>query len=170
MKIAFAGPGLCGKSTAAEYLEREYGGARLSFAAALKQNAYEYGWDGKKDDRGRKFLQELGRVVREYNPEYWVEQAALPMHTNIYLDDLRFENEVAVLKNNGFVIVYIQPFGLSDVDAEWRKDPSEQFNPEWADITIASHIGNLHDFKLTLDALVKLIEDGEFDDDDILVD
>lgn len=164
MKIAFAGPGLCGKTTAAEYLEATYGGSVKSFARALKRDAYDYGWDGNKDARGRQFLQELGAVVREYNPNYWIEQVELDSRNNIYIDDLRFENEVEILRQHGFIIVYLWPSRLVDPDAEWRQDTSEQFDKSWAHIILASPIGDLPEFRENLDSLYKLIEDGEFDD------
>lgn len=167
MKIAFCGPSGVGKSDAAQYLKDKHGGVVLSFAGRLKEDAYNYGWDGVKDERGRKFLQALGQVVRSYSPDYWANNIraqveygyAGKLNDNIYLDDLRFANEVDILRTLGFKIVYLHGHGLPDADAAWRKDPSEQFDPEHSDYQVRSEIGMRDEFHANIDTVVRLIEE-----------
>lgn len=164
MKIAFCGPSGAGKSTAAKYLVKAYGGTILSFAARLKEVAFELGWDGQKDERGRRFLQQLGQTVREYDPDFWanvVRGAAEQMggNGNVCVDDLRFANEVDILRALDFKIVYLVPHGL-DMSESWRRDASEQFDPNHADIRARSEIGWIHGFERTLDCVVESLFPG----------
>ena len=70
MKITLlTGPAGVGKDTfAREIIEGEKYTAAIAFADYLKHTAHALGWDGMKDDKGRTFLQELGDVVRRYDP------------------------------------------------------------------------------------------------------
>jgi hypothetical protein len=44
---------------------------RYYFATGAKDIAFRIGWDGKKDNKGRKLLQDIGDVGRNYNPDTW---------------------------------------------------------------------------------------------------
>jgi len=129
VRVAFSGPAQIGKTTCAQYLQGKYGGTCLSFAKRLKMMAHTVGWDGKKDFRGRKLLQDLGLVVREYDPEYWIDSLLVEMYRrglpseedNYFVDDLRFKNEAETLKREGFVLVRLQ----SDLPYWTGTHPSE---------------------------------------------
>ncbi len=148
MRVAFSGPAGCGKSTAAEFLQHQFGGTVLSFASPLKTLAFDLGWDGKKDAKGRKFLQKLGLTVREYNELYWVDKllvniAGLKDKGNYFVDDMRYPNEFDSLKLAGFVVVRLEPREF-DLSGEWRNDVSETSLPKWmADFRIESVKGNV---------------------------
>lgn len=89
---------------------------RIAFADALKEHAWSLGWDGKKDERGRRFLQKLGtEVARDYNPNFWIE--CLKERRDSFLritkfdgeilflhDDIRFPNERDFVKSVGVVL------------------------------------------------------------------
>lgn len=101
-----------GKDTAAEALV-ELGYWKNAFAAHLKDLAYEFGWDGKKDERGRALLQDLGMAARKYNPNFWIEQIPWPTKGSrgsrwpqVYTD-VRFQNEADHIRNHGGIIVRI---------------------------------------------------------------
>lgn len=64
-----------GKDTAAGILNEEFSFQRVAFADTLKMEAVKLGWDGKKDEKGRRLLQELGRQRREEDIDYWVKRA-----------------------------------------------------------------------------------------------
>jgi len=96
-----------GKSTVATELKKglttEFPNAVIEigrFASGVKNVATEaFGWDGKKDAKGRRLLQVVGTDAgREYNPDIWVKrcyeeiQAGFPPNIIIY-DDWRFPNE-----------------------------------------------------------------------------
>lgn len=85
----------------------------LSFATNVKLCANEiYGWDWKKDDKGRKLLQDVGRIGRDYNPNIWVDKVIDDITDAfenkfglVIIDDWRFPNELTRLVNND-VLVY----------------------------------------------------------------
>jgi hypothetical protein len=92
--------------------------------------AHTVGWDGKKDEKGRKLLQDLGLVVRDYDPNYWIDSLMVEMWTNgppsgnFYVDDLRFKNEAAALRREGFVLVRINPC-VQEWENYYDEHPSE---------------------------------------------
>jgi len=75
--------------------------AKGAFATVVKQVAKMMGWNGQKDDNGRKLLQNVGNVGREYNSDTWVgtlinflmEVNIIPLDL-IIIDDWRFPNEL----------------------------------------------------------------------------
>lgn len=159
MKIAFCGKAKSGKTHAANYLQRKHGGYVLSFANALKEKAYALGWDGAKDERGRKFLQELGVCVRNYDENYWARQLRREIEeiqltdkmANIFIDDCRFSNEVKMLKDMGFSLWYLQTAFLPEADAKWRDHESERLNPNWCPHWVHSEWGDLDEFERSLE-------------------
>ncbi len=79
--------------------------ARVSFAGPLKQMCrVEFGWNGQKDEIGRKLLQDVGVGMRALKKDFWVDKAAdairsLPKTTVIcVITDLRFENEMKMIR------------------------------------------------------------------------
>ena len=73
----------------------------LPFAKPLKDFAFQLGWNGQKDAKGRRLLQLLGTECgREcIDEDVWVNhweraRATLPEETDIVIaDDMRFDNE-----------------------------------------------------------------------------
>lgn len=104
--ILISGKAGVGKTTTAGILEKLMHDDKFypyadSFAMGVKQTAYSMGWDGKKDQRGRAFLQKIGQLGREYNENVWVNQlvnryreAAIIPFDAIIVDDWRFKNEM----------------------------------------------------------------------------
>jgi hypothetical protein len=118
--------GLCGKAGSgkgevAKILDKHFSTYVLPFARPLKRMAIEFGWDGKKDEKGRKFLQMLGTEIgRAYNTNHWVDcwkveaNKALketetgfgpgpfdPRYQIIVADDVRFDNEGECIHSYG---------------------------------------------------------------------
>lgn len=84
---------------------------RYAFADKVKEIAEkEFGWDGKKDDRGRRLLQRIGTEVgRDYNKDIWVDYFSEFMNkrttskrlpTLFIIDDWRFKNEAENINFN----------------------------------------------------------------------
>lgn len=88
---------------------------RAGFADALKEEAIRhYNWNGVKDEKGRKLLQELGQKRRAEDLDYWikrllknVERTAIDtlgvsdkkVNGVVFITDLRFKNEKEFLSN-----------------------------------------------------------------------
>jgi hypothetical protein len=74
-----------------------------------------FGWDGEKDDKGRKLLQYVGTdVVRKKKPDFWVDYmiAILTIFKDewdyVIIPDTRFPNEIINLKLYGFDVASFQ--------------------------------------------------------------
>lgn len=132
MIIMFSGAAGSGKDTACRILRRAWNypdAKRFAFADALKAVATNLTWDGVKDVKGRKFLQDLGRAARAYNPDVWVNiianeiQAAKPEIAII--TDLRYPNEVAVMKERFDDVFTVRLTGRATDLQSNKKDSSE---------------------------------------------
>jgi hypothetical protein len=103
------GPG-AGKSTFAKAIGGHLGYALVSsFAAPLKALCLrEFGWDGEKDAKGRRLLQEVGVAARHYDPGHWARKALERVEAfdaNYFVfDDARFPNEAQVFRDAGYVV------------------------------------------------------------------
>ena len=98
-----------GKDTAAKALIKA-GYYRMAFADELKQLAFEFGWNGEKDEDGRRLLQELGMIGRRYCPNIWIQHVArliAPKGPPIVFTDVRFQNEADFVRSIGGVVVRI---------------------------------------------------------------
>ncbi len=115
MIIGFTGKAGAGKSTAAGMLidaavsSMAFDAATMmSFADPIKRIAREYfGWDGKKDERGRRLLQVLGTEAgRAYDANIWIdrlmkEAGDLGAGTLVCVDDVRFIGEAEAIRERG---------------------------------------------------------------------
>lgn len=108
--IMLSGRAGTGKSTSANYLNElaKQDGLEstvASFSTPLKNIAMSMGWDGKKDERGRKLLQRLGSEVgREYDEDMWCKLLfgwleGGRVYDVIFIDDWRFVSEYKFVKN-----------------------------------------------------------------------
>lgn len=118
--IMIAGKAGAGKDEAASIICKNYDRAkRFAFADNLKTMARSLGWDGKKDEKGRLFLQQLGTVGRQYNPDVWakfvewqIRDELLDTHNNVFvIPDFRFPNEYKVLHKKWRDIITINIIG-----------------------------------------------------------
>lgn len=123
MLIGLSGKQRVGKDTCGHWLEVKHEFDRISFAALLKKFARRFGWSGKKDDKGRRFLQDLGMVVRQYDENFWIDEAFREIaklekktgQKDFVVTDVRFSNEARVIKGVGGVIVRItRPDEITD--------------------------------------------------------
>lgn len=94
-----------------------------------------FGWDGKKDEKGRALLQYVGTdVVRKQNPNFWVDFTAdiLSFFDDcwdyVIIPDTRFPNELSRLNERGFDVVHLRverPGFSSSLTKEQQSHPSE---------------------------------------------
>lgn len=126
--IGLVGLAGSGKDTAAMGLI-DHGYFVGNFAGRLKWLAELAGWDFKKDDRGRKFLQDLGSVIRAYNPSYfidWLEKhSVVRTRKKVVISDVRFQNEAEYVRSHGGIIVRIHREGIIPMEHESELKQSE---------------------------------------------
>jgi hypothetical protein len=138
--LGLTGPAGSGKDTVAERLMAVHGFTPSSFAAPLRQAASEaFGvdyWDfvdrDKKDKVNpywgmppRQMLQRMGtEMFRDVmGTDFWLRRWALTYkevaHTdNVTVSDVRFENEAALIRETGGVIVHLSRPGLENVEGD----------------------------------------------------
>jgi hypothetical protein len=115
--IGFTGLAGSGKTYAATWFRFRAGkGSVWSFAGEIKAIAKTMGWDGQKDDRGRKLVQDIGSAGRAYDPWMWVSK--MPTDQPIIIDDVRFLNEAEAIKDAGGIVVRIIRPGLYTMNHE----------------------------------------------------
>ena len=120
MIIGLSGKAQSGKDTVGDYLVRSYGFIRVASADALKNIVSRHlGWDGVKDDKGRKLLPEVGCSVRDYDQDFWItrtiwkikELTIANIGSNFVITDVRFRNEARILKEQGAVVIRLERQG-----------------------------------------------------------
>lgn len=125
MIIGVSGKAQAGKDTVGNYLVANYGFTRTASADALKRIARNtFKWDGVKDEKGRRLLQELGCSIRNYNEDFWiditlaeiVERCKTGQDKNFVITDVRFLNEATRLKNMGAVLIRLERPGIPTYD------------------------------------------------------
>ena len=122
--IAISGKAFHGKSTVAEMgakFLRDNGKSALvvNYGDLVKFFATKYfGWDGSKDESGRRLLQTIGtEIFRKEKPNYWVEFVAEALsifdaHGDswdyVLVGDVRFPNEIEVLRDYGLNVIHLR--------------------------------------------------------------
>lgn len=75
--VVINGKGGVGKDTLCESIHTKYKIFNVSAITPIKEIAKEYGWNGEKDNKSRKFLADLKKVFTDYNDlptRYLLEQ------------------------------------------------------------------------------------------------
>ena len=117
MKIAISGKMCSGKSTIANLihtLDPRY--KKYSFANKIKELAVEL-FDMENKDRD--LLISIGSKFREIDPNVWVNYVIKETKYEKFciIDDVRYQNEVDILTNNGWIFIDLKVF---DKDQENR--------------------------------------------------
>ena len=148
--VAFCSPvPECGKDTVCEMM----GLKRFAFADRLKEIAYTVGWDGKKDEKGRKLLIDLGNAIRAYCPTYFVDFllkeisfSSIPDYSAVGVTDLRMQNEEEGLRKEfgkNLTVVGIE----RDVDDTLATDPTQSYYASIKKDVVISNNGTKEDLK-----------------------
>ncbi len=134
--IAFCGQAGAGKSTCAEWALEKTAGAKFSFAALLKSQAFVLAHPTLKGDAhaafygtqadkarpreafggrsGREFLQELGSLCRSFNEDFFVNPLRVALDERpwpLVIDDLRYPNEAEAVRELGGIVVGVRVKG-----------------------------------------------------------
>ena len=120
--IGITGKATAGKSTLARFIASHVMGGlrpyRIAFADEVKRIARVcFGWDGVKDEKGRRLLQFIGTECgRAYNPDIWVEKVKKKIVEDlgrssvehvVIIDDVRFDNEAQYIRDNEGVVIRV---------------------------------------------------------------
>lgn len=132
LNIAFCGLMGSGKTSAADFLVKEHGYIKLSFADRLKKIAVDACRMKGKD---RELLQKLGVAIREDCENHWVNivvKAAKYINDegkSVVIDDLRFPNELKALTGLNFSIFRINRSREDRLKAQGL-NPGETYDSE----------------------------------------
>lgn len=139
--IGLSGKARHGKSTVADIVkqilsERGYGVQIIGFADGVREEAKERGWNGEKDEVGRKMLQDIGMARRAVDPAYWMEKLMAKLmtveNTVVIVPDVRFRNEATVISRlEGELWRVRRPRFSNDLTPEQRWHPSEVELDDW---------------------------------------
>ena len=150
-----SGKARSGKDTAAEVILGKYQGKTFAFADDVKRVAHRvYEWDGTKDARGRKLLQDIGTTGRNYDENIWVNEVIRNIHWWIWLSDphqlavvtdTRYPNEIQRIKHEFSDVVTIR---ITRDSVEKLKHPSETALDQWTDWDyVVENNGSLEEFQ-----------------------
>jgi len=118
--VGITGRAGAGKTSFANYLVEVHtkihgnSASIVPFAKPLKDIATSMGWDGNKDEKGRKLLQLLGTDCGRdcIDPDLWIKKwlktiQGLPRDCLVIADDLRFDNEADMVRSQKGLIIRI---------------------------------------------------------------
>lgn len=99
---------------------------RLAFADVLKDLALRIGWSGRKDEEGRKLLEDLGEGVRVVlGADAWVKPVRETILSNprkrYVITDMRYPNEAELVRNLGGMCIRVVRPGYSPGGPSDRK-------------------------------------------------
>ena len=118
-----------GKTRWAEKYAQAHASARvMSIAEPLKAIARDlFGMKGKD----RALLQAIGTAFRRIDEDVWIKHLLRRLQGGdecVVVDDVRFRNEAQLLKQNGFMLIY-----LDVTDAEQRANLAHAYGEEAGD-------------------------------------
>jgi len=147
MKIAISGKICSGKSTLTDKLNEIYPNlVKRSFAEKIKEIAFELFGMKEKD---RKLLQGIGTNMRLIDEDVWVKYLINTSNDYVIIDDLRFENEARLLKENNWILIRL------NISQELQKERIMKTYPH----TYDKHLDNLnHESEMDISKLDKYID------------
>lgn len=119
--IAISGKQGSGKTTAADYLVKNFKFKRISFSDKIKEIAidlfgisYDQAYGQEKN---RELLQKIGFHMREIDEDVWIKYLIrnIDRSKDTIIDDMRMKTEFNALKSLGFMMIKIE------TDKEIRK-------------------------------------------------
>lgn len=139
--ICISGKARSGKDTAASLIQNRLRGSGrrvliTHYADLLKFMCKQlFGWDGKKDERGRELLQYVGTdLVRAQDPDFWADfiikelKIFSGLWDYVIIPDCRFPNELNRLREEGFQVthVHVQREGYESGLTQTQKNHSSE--------------------------------------------
>lgn len=177
MKLCITGRARSGKDTAADYLVKQYGFKKFSFATGLKEICVKLFPKKFEDGKPRRLLQKVAQLMKKADRCVWIDYCFREINektTNedhIVISDLRSKDELKKVLREGFYIVKIQSspknmldrirkkkdnFNLSDLNHESETE-LEQFPYDF----VIRNDGSFKDLFDQIDKIVKKIEEND---------
>lgn len=164
--ICISGKAQHGKDTSAGLIRDELTDHGCSVLVAHYADLLKYicrsffGWNGEKDEAGRKLLQYVGTdIVRKKRPDFWVDflVSVLDLFPNewdyVLIPDCRFPNEIDTMKSVGFDVLHlriVRPNFVSPLTEDQQKHPSETALDKYPADHIVVNDGTIEDLKRKL--------------------
>lgn len=150
--IGIVGKAGSGKSTLANTLNKILPSSVIPFTQPLKDFARQLGWNGVKDDKGRRLLQLLGTDVGRkcIDEDLWInkwcnliESDCESVDTDYYIiaDDVRFRNELNCIHNFKGIIIRVirQNHNLLSGTEHVSETEQDSFLPDSIDLEISNN-------------------------------
>lgn len=186
--VGFSGKAFSGKSTVAKAVREAFKQYApdlkveiVPLAQRLKEQAYNLGWNGAKDQAGRQLLQELSKPIKNYHGEdcyaMWCLEEAECLDLDVLLiDDVRMMPEVRYLFGGNLTSIFYDVFDTYLVRVERANvdDVSNLTEAQKADVSeteldhypfhyIIPNDGDMTQLKAEAERLVDRILTGELD-------
>ena len=161
--ICISGKAQNGKDTTAKFLEEVLTAQGYRVLIAHYGDLLKYicrtffGWDGKKDEKGRSLLQYVGTdKIRAVSPDYWANFIVSILdifHDEwdyVLIPDTRFPNEYVIYEAygmNAILLRVIRPNFKSPLTAEQQKHISEVALDDYPYHAVITNDGSLEDLK-----------------------
>lgn len=150
--IALSGYAGCGKDAVGGILVERHGYERRGFADKVKALAFDLGWNGEKDDAGRRFLQILGEQARNHlGADVWIRAALADPPPFLVVTDCRYPNEFVAIKALGGQVWRVERPGVGPANDHISETALDRYRfdaviPNDADLqqlsrTVATQIG-----------------------------
>lgn len=172
MKIlTISGQAQHGKDTTAEILKAkleklQYKVLIIHYADYLKYICSQYyGWDGKKDAKGRTLLQQVGtEKARNKYPDFWV--SIVEKFISVFGDDFdyilipdsRFPNEVQYLRDKNYDVMAVKVNRIkfeNTLTQEQRNHPSETALNDYTFDRILAYESGVEYVEMAVDQFIK---------------
>lgn len=167
--IGFYGKAKSGKDTASEYLVKKYNYKRYAFATPIKQackilynftddELYNDNFKNIKNKNGiipREKFTKLGDMCKNDNPNFFIERLKLDIDKRlgpVVISDVRYENEINFIKNNGGYIIGINR-NIENLSGHLGLHSSEQIDLNKSDFIIENN-SSLENFYKNIDELL----------------
>lgn len=162
--IGIHGPAGVGKTTLAEIFNAKTDCAIVPFARPLKEFAKQLGWNGVKDDKGRKILQLLGTDIgrnlidKDIWVQHWeeaVQRLGAEGETIVVADDLRFPNEAKIIAMYHGLLIKMTGRGAYDPLDDLSQHASEQVLPDYMFDFVIDNSGTVEQLQEYAEDIIK---------------
>lgn len=162
--IGIHGPAGVGKTTLANMLAEQLDGVMIiSFAKPLKEFAKLLGWNGEKDEKGRKILQLLGTDIGKelIDPDIWIKHWDTAVRsleaeaTIIIADDIRFYNEARCIAERSGLLIKMTGRSMYEDGNDLTNHVSEQILPDDIFDYVIHNEGPIEELNLISKAIIE---------------